>query len=201
MPGTATPDYRPGDKVRVLVDEPYATELAEGDIVTVIEQRTKVEQGEEVEVVAVSTNHGNRWLGLDVVEPFRDDYKPAEPDELIDAQFRALLESDEELTRWASDADTTLGAEDEKVPGQLTPEQFDGLTSLPGKENRFRATDYAGDVLDVYYAERECADHGRESAFVFDINDGDDVVVIPAGSVGPLIAFLLDRARFSKRPR
>lgn len=198
MSATATPEYRPGDKVRVLADKPYATELAAGDVVTVIEQKTKVEEGEEVEVVLVATSSGNRWLGLDVVEPFVNDYAPAEPDEKVDAAFRALLDADKELAAWAETADTALGAEDEKVSTALAGESWDETAVSPGPGSRFRVIDYAGDVMEIHYVERQCPTHGREGAFLFEGDLG--AIVIPADSVGPVIAFLLDRARFSKRP-
>ncbi|MDT8915804.1 hypothetical protein [Amycolatopsis sp. PS_44_ISF1] len=198
MSATANPEYRPGDKVRVLADKPYATELVAGDVVTVIEQVTKIEDGAEVDVLLVASAHGNRYLGLDGVEPFVNDYRPAQPDEEVDSAFRALLAADDELATWVETADTALGAEEEKVATALTGEPWDGLSVTPGPGSNFRVVDYAGDVLDIHYVERQCANHGREGAFVFEGDLG--AVVVPAATVGPVIAFLLNRARFSKRP-
>lgn len=198
------PQFRPGDKVRVLVDEPYSTELVTGDVVTVIEQTTKVEaNGQEMDVVRVNTAKGIRWLGLDVVAPFVDDYTPAEKDEVIDAQFRALFDADEDLTKWAADAATALGSEEEKLSSQLTPADGEHEVTQDGHFHEvgqsFQLTDFAGDSLEVHYAEKQCPEHGREGVFFVAVND-EDPVAIPAPYIGHLVAFLMDRARFSKRP-
>ncbi|WP_394620990.1 hypothetical protein JNUCC0626_18405 [Lentzea sp. JNUCC 0626] len=203
---TPSPSYRPGDKVRVLVDEPYSTELAAGDIVTVIQQTTKTEpDGSDLDVVQVATDGGTRWLGLDVVEPFADAYRPAEPDEVVDAQLRAIFDGDPELAAWAHDAEIALGAEDAKVSDRLQPTHADDLEHyegfvLPGPGNQFVVKDFNDDVLTIAYAEHNCPKHGKEGAFFFSVNDHTNPVIIPAALVGPVIAFLLDRARFSQRP-
>lgn len=208
----STHKYTSGDKVRILTDEPYATELMAGDIVTVLYPAVKLEDdGSETPVVFVSTNHGRRQLELDVIELATPAYTPAEPDSEIDAAFTAMVEADPELTTIASVADTALGAEEERVSALLTVEideddedadEDDSPISgfkQPGPGNSFSATDYADDVLDVYYAEQDCEEHGRESIVVVQIND-NDAVVIPLIYVESLISFLLGRIRFSRRP-
>lgn len=208
---TPTGPYQPGDKVRVLVDEPYSTELSKDAVVTVVELAVKLESdGSEIPVVMVSTDDGHRWLGLDVIEPVAlPSYAPAEPDEIIDARLRALLEGDSDLLTFFSDADTALGAEDQKLSdamaGDLDDEddEDDEHSSAtgwdqPGPGNNFSVTDFYGDELEIHYAEQDCPNHGREGAFFFQIN-GDSTVMVPSLYIHRVIGWLINRHRFSQR--
>lgn len=200
--------FRAGDKVRVLVDEPYETELRAGEVVTILVVMTKTDSdGSSYPVLAVATNAGQRFLKLDVVEPFTDAYSPAKPDDDVDTQLRGMLAADAELGKIVEVAETILTDMAEADAALFEHDHDDDeddeecaddyLTSRP--ENRFAITDTEGDTLDVFYAEQQCDEHGREGAFLFEIN-GDHSVLIPIDYAGNLLRFLLDRARFSQRP-
>lgn len=215
MTGTAdAPNpYKPGDRLRVVVPQPYGTELAPGDLVTVEKTGTKIEpNGREIHVVVVSTSYGNRILGLDVVEPFEPPtYIPAEPDEIIDAQLRALVTADPDLVRLFSDAEVTLGAEDddlsEALGGGTATMTCEHTTSTgwtdPGHDDVVTITDYAGDKARFVYAEKVNEDGERQGAFFISTTDEDGEygtpVLLLADQVEPLIRYLFGRKKHSER--
>lgn len=194
--------FSPGDRLRVTVDEPYGTELHAGDLVTVEEVGMKTDgSGVEIPVVFVATSYGIRILGLDAVEAAAlPAYVPAEPDEIVDARLKAIIEADEDLSTFFRDADTALGADEAKVSDQLAGHSGPAWSD-PGPDDLFRFTDYAGDEITFYYAEKQCDAHGREAAFFVVVNEMDeDTVMIPATQIDPLIRFLFTRRKHSERP-
>lgn len=207
---TANP-YKPGDRLRVTVNEAYNSELSIGDLVTVDEVGIKHEHdGTEIPVVYVASSYGIRVLGLDAVEPANlPGYKPAEPDEIIDAQFRAMMEAHKDLATLATDADTALGAVDDEVGPRLSGDDSGddgeaqapnfGPWSDPTPGDVITVRDAYGDTLTIVYAERTCENHGREGALFFSINDDSEVVVVPINQVDPLIRFLYGRRMHAKR--
>ena len=210
---TANP-YKPGDRLRVTKNEAYNSELSIGDLVTVEEVGVKEDHsGEEIPVVYVASTYGIRVLGLDAVElAVKPTYKPAEPDEIIDAQFRAMMEALKDLATFATDADTALGAVDGEVGRTLSgdadsddePDDAEGPSYGPWAEptpgDVVTIRDAYGDTLRLVYSERSCGNHGREGALFFSINDDSEVVVIPITQVDPLIRYLHGRRMHSKRP-
>lgn len=205
------PSYNPGDRVRVLVNEPYSTELVAGDIVTVTAIGEKVEpDGSTLPVLFLATAHGQRILPFDVVEPFVPDYAPAEPDEIIDAQVKAIFDAetaeDPEFEALVRDAGAALGATDPDVSpdldgGAVTEEEHRGSWEPYEDNPHYSYTDYAGDEVEIVYAERQCPTHKiREGCFFIAVND-DRPVHIPAAHIGNLIGWLAMRQRDSKRPQ
>jgi len=198
--------FAPGDRLRVIVDEPYSTDLKTNDLVTVL--RLTVDVNEQL-VYVVSTAYGTQYLYPDVVQLFTDDaYKPAEPDDVTDAHFRAIMSTDPELMSLGTDADTAFGANEAQLSDQLgggtavaEEEKMPGWTK-PEAADHFHFTDPEGEELDVYYAEQTCPEHGREGAFFIQLNDDDDdVVIVPADLMPRLILFLHNRTMFSRRPQ
>lgn len=196
--------FAPGDRLRVIVDEPYSTELKTNDIVTVLRLTEDVN---ERLVYVVSTSYGQQYLYPDVVQLFDDSgYKPAEPDDVTDAHFRAIMSTDPELMSLGTDANTALAAVEPQLSEQLgggtalaEPEKMPGWTR-PGDEDHFHFTDQDGEELDVYYAEQACPEHGRKAVFFIQLND-DEVVAVPAGLMPRLILFLHNRTMYSRRPK
>jgi len=194
--------YNVGDRLRVIVNEPYSTELSMGDIVCV-EQVVQDVSGAIVYIVA--TSYGLRHLYADVVTPFEDDYAPAEPDEIIDARLNAILSADPELSSWSKLAEASLGADEAELSPQLgggtavaEAEKMPGWTR-PSDEDHFHVTDQDGEEMDVYYAEQQCPEHGREGVFFIQLND-EDVVAVPAAFMPKLILWLHNRTMHSRRP-
>jgi hypothetical protein len=198
--------YQPGDRVRVLVDEPFSAPLAAGEIVTVVDTGTRrASDGTVMPVVLVACNLGQFLLGLDVVEAVEATptvrYQPAEKDEVVDGIFEKMMRSDRELFTFALDADSALGAVDPEVSTQLVDPADEGnpTWASPGPKDVVQLTDYAGDELVVVYSEQDCPAHGREAAFFFKINDSDPVI-IPVDYFSAVIAWFIDRTKHSHRP-
>lgn len=206
---------RIGDKVRVLADEPYDTHLRAGDIVTVVGVgfSPRVPGGRIIPVVLVSTNEGHRYLGADAVTRVTlPTYTPAEPDELYDAFFEKIMRADKGLHAIAIDAHNMLASpatatkyRDEDT--SLTEEDVDfhddpdaEVWKSP-KGSHYTAVDSEDDRLDIVYAEHECTEHGREGAFFLTINDEQSMAIrADEEELQPLINFLVERFRFSRRP-
>lgn len=193
--------YSPGDRLRVTVEDAYNTGLRIGDIVTVDEVATKKDSNDaEIPVVYVLSEKGTRVLGLDAVEPFVADYVPAEPDEVIDAQFAALIESDADLGNLASLGDTALGAEGREVSPALGggDSVTKGPWSDPTEGDLFKVIDSYGDELLIVYAERATS-KGREAALFFNVEDGE-TVILPMTHIDTLIRWMFGKRQQSRRP-
>ncbi len=192
----------PGDRLRVTADKPYGTELVTGDLVTVFKADVAIENGVPLPIVKVYTSYGPQILGFDAVEPYEaPEYAPAEPDEIMNAQLRAMLSADKELLTLFTDADTALGAVEPEVSGQLGGGVVTDEATATNRRKvgpSFTFEDADGDDIEVVYSEQDCNHHGREGLFYITIND-EGGVIIPADAVDPLIRYLFTRKKHSER--
>lgn len=135
--------YEVGDRVRITADKPSYTDLRLGDVVTVVDFRTRVESdGLVVPLLFVETYLGRRMVEAEEVELALDfpraDPPPdrkvviraAEPDEIVDEIFEKIMRSDIELYSVVFHANEKLPLEriepqpqPEPVEEGLTPEQ------------------------------------------------------------------------------
>lgn len=190
----------PGDRLRVTTDKPHGTDLLPGDLVTAIHVGVRLHDGRPVPVVQVATALGPRMLTFFDVEPAPalPSIAPAEPDEIVDAQFFNILGADGELRDWAVIARQELAANDAKeAPAADAEDAPEAPPRTVGDIYSFE--DSEGDLIEVTYCEQDCPNHGREGGFHFAINE-DQEVVIPADAVDPLIRFLFTMRNHSRRP-
>ena len=180
----------PGDRLRVVTDNPDGTDLKTNDLVTAMAVGIHVANGLPVPVVQVSTAHGPQMLTFTSVEPTEVPvYTPGEKDDVVDAFFWRILGNDDELRDFAVKAREELAANDPKG------EPNGGGTAVAERPTQtsigqtYAWADKDGDELEVTYYEQRCADHGVHGGFHFSINEEEEVV-IPAHAVDGLIRFL-----------
>ena len=202
---------QPGDKLRVTEDNPYRTDLKTNDLVTAMDVGVKVIDGLPVPVVQVSTAYGVQLLTFAVVEPYNNadvlSYAPGESDEIVDAFFSRimtnLLTEDDALRGFVIEAKEKLAAND---PGQKTSEPNGGGTAVKEHPTATQVGEpflYAdpvdGDGLEVTYAEQACPTHGREAAFLIEINDNESVL-IRSNDAEHLIRYMIQKLNYFRRP-
>jgi len=202
---------QPGDKLRVTEDNPYRTDLKTNDLVTAMDVGIKVIDGVPVPVVQVSTAYGVQLLTFAVVEPYDNadvlTYTPGEPDEVVDAFFSRiltnLLTEDDALRGFVIEAKEKLAAND---PGTEPSEPNGGGTAVKERPKTtqigepFVYTDPVDDDgLEVTYAEQVCPTHGREAAFLIEINDNESVL-IRSNDAERMIRYMIQKLNYFRRP-
>jgi hypothetical protein len=183
---------QPGDKLRVIANEPYGTMLVVGDLVTVIAAGIYVEGGTPLPVVRVSTAHGPQTLGFDVVEPFTPPaYTPAETDDVVDEFLLNIVAADPELEALFVQMDADFAAIEaaEGMTASAEEEEEAHPTQLRLVGRPYTVTDVDGDELEVSFIEKQCSAHGRDGGFHFTINQ-DEAVIIPVDRIDGLIRYL-----------
>ena len=189
----------PGDRLRVVKDNPDGTDLQANDLVTAMAVGIHVTNGLPVPVVQVSTAHGPQMLTFASLEPIDlPVYTPGEKDDVVDAFFFKILGEDAELRAWAVQAREELAANDPKEA-----EAGGNTVTIDNRPIRavgqvYTYADQDGDELEVTYCEQECPSHGRHGGFHFSINDEEEVI-IPAARMDGLIRYLFMMKKHSER--
>lgn len=191
----------PGDRLRVVKDNPDGTDLQTNDLVTAMAVGIHVTNGLPVPVVQVSTAHGPQMLTFASLEPIDlPVYTPGEKNDVVDAFFWRILGNDDELRDFAVDAREKLAAND---PKPATEHTGGGTVTIDNRPIRavgqvYTYADQDGDELEVTYYEQECPSHGRHGGFHFSINDEEEVI-IPAARMDGLIRYLFMMKKHSER--
>lgn len=190
--------FKPGDLVRVLVDDAQSSGIPEGAEVEIIAAHSHT--------VEVHTVRGPRllmWKDVEAVvsegEEPKDVYTPAESDEIIDAQLAAIFADDPELAEFLGLVSDSMAPLDESKDATEAATHTTAGPSAGGNPANFvQITDHYGDHVRFLYAEQECEEHGTEGTFAVQIN-GDLTVLVDLRHVDELIAWLRNRQQFSKR--
>ncbi len=190
----------PGDRLRVVKDNPDGTDLQTNDLVTAMAVGIHVTNGLPVPVVQVSTAHGPQMLTFASLEPIDlPVYTPGEKDDVVDAFFWRILGNDDEMRDFAVTAREELAKNDPKGEPNGGGTAVAERPSLTPVGQVYAYTDQDDDQIEVTYYEQECPDHGRHGGFHFAIN-GEEEVIIQADRLDGLIRFLFMMKRYSERP-
>ena len=191
----------PGDRLRVVKDNPDGTDLQANDLVTAMAVGIHVTNGLPVPVVQVSTAHGPQMLTFASLEPIDlPVYTPGEKDDVVDAFFWRILGNDDQLRDFAVDAREKLAENDPKPATEHTGGNTVAIDNRPIRAvgQVYTYADQDGDELEVTYYEQECPSHGRHGGFHFSINDEEEVI-IQAALMDGLIRYLFMMKKHSER--
>jgi hypothetical protein len=200
---TTRPNYQPGDRLRVTRDNACGTDLMTGDLVSVIELTEHRSTYGPIPVVLVHTLTGPQKLTFNVVEPANvpDNYTPAEPDEVVSAQFFAMLGEDPETLDFLVNAKAELAKNDPKpAPSVSVKESPRAARNNVGETYAYKDED--GDTFSVTYVEETCGHGTRQASFVFEIDMGEGEaaqVIVPVQDIEGLMQFVLNGVRYFRR--